>query len=445
MEQKVFAYIQQHALLSPGDHVTVAVSGGADSMALLTALLVLRERLGVTVSAAHFHHGIRGEEADRDAAFVQHFCNEHHIPVTVGHGDAPAYADTTGASLEEAARILRYAFFDTLSADKIATAHTADDNAETVLLHLLRGTGLRGMTGIPVQRGRFIRPLLCVTREEVEAYLVQTDVLHVEDSTNADNDCVRNRLRHGVLPLLKQENPSFVQGLLRTGEVLRQEDDYLSAEASAASNACRTGEGWSCQALLALGPVLRRRALLGMLRELSLENPAQAHLEALEQLLVAASPSAGVSLPGGWTAQRQYDRLLFSQEKPAQICPEKPLMIPGDTILSEIGLKIRAKVTENSNNTKKNDFTFAFRYDMIAATEWSVRSRQIGDTLLLPGGHRSLKRLMIDRKVPRSQRDALPVVLCDGQVAGVLGLAVSEDFRPCDGEAALLLTLIPDP
>lgn len=440
VEQKLLSFCKQNALLLPGDRVCVAVSGGADSMALLTALLALRERLGITVCAAHFHHGLRGQEADRDAEFVSDWCRAHDVPCAVGRGDTQKRAAETGESLEEAARALRYAFFETLDADKIATAHTADDNAETVLLHLLRGTGLRGLAGIPARRGRFVRPLLALTREDVEIYLRSHGVPHVEDSSNAADDCVRNRLRHRVLPLLRAENPAFAQSVLREGRILRQEDDYLSALAAAAEEGCRDNGGWSCRALSALEPVLRHRVLLGMLRALPLENPSQVHLQALERLIASASPSASCTLPEGWTARRENDRLVLDRAD-FPVCPTAPLNIPGVTVLSEIGLQIRAFVTENSNFAKKNAFTFAFRYDMIAASAWSVRARQVGDSLRLPGGSRSLKRLLIDRKVPRAQRDALPVVLCGGRVAGVLGLAVSEDFLPPAGQPALLLTL----
>ena len=445
MEQQILSFIRQHGLVQPGEHVIAAVSGGADSMALLSALLQLREPLGITVSAAHFHHGIRGEAADRDAEFVRAWCQAQGIDCVIGHGDAPAHARRTGKSLEEAARELRFSFLLNLDADKIATAHNADDNAETMLPHLLRGTGLRGMGGIAPQSGRVIHPLLPVTRAEIEAYLKQNGIPHIEDETNAGDDCVRNRLRHHVLPLLKAENPGFLQTAARTGALLRQEDAYLSGLAAKAGADCRDADGWSCSRLCALDPVLRRRVLLSVLRGLDLENPSAVHLEALDRLVCSPAPSAGVTLPEGWRAARVYDRLVIRRAEAPQSCPTRQLNVPGETLLPEISAKIVAIVTENSNFPQKNDFTFALRCDRIAANVWSVRSRQPGDRLLLPGGHRTLKKLMIDRRIPKSQRDALPVILCGDQIAGVLGLAVSEDFRPLPDQPVLLLNWTQNP
>ena len=443
MEQQVFDFIRKNALFSSGNRVAAAVSGGADSMALLTVLLSLRDRLGIRVTVAHFHHGLRGEEADRDAAFVQAYCEEHRIPFVLGRGDVRQRAEETGESIEEAARALRLGFLESLEADRIATAHNADDNAETVLLHLLRGTGLRGLAGIPVKRERYVRPLLGCSREEILRYLSEKGVPHIEDSSNEADGCLRNRLRHHVLPLLKAENPGFLQTLSRSGEILRQEDDYLSSLASEAGKACLADNCLSCERLLDLDPVLRRRVLLGQLRELSLENPSAIHLEALEQLILSPSPSASLSLPEGWTAIREYDRLRFVSTQNTTCCPSVSLKIPGDTILSEIGLKISAKVTENSNFGQKNAFPFAFRYDMISASAWRVRARQPGDTLLLRQGHRTLKRLLIDRKIPKHQRDQLPVLLCGDRIAGIPGLIVSRDFLPVPGHPVLELTLTP--
>ena len=197
-------------LIPSGSRVLCAVSGGADSMCLLH-LLSAREDL--TVLAAHYEHGLRGEESLRDADFVAAWCAQRGIPCTVEHGDAAAYARDHGMGIEEAARELRYAFLertaDALNCDRIATAHNADDNAETLLLNLCRGAGTAGLRGIPPRRGRIVRPLLDCTREEIEATLRDAGVPHVEDGSNRSLDYRRNRLRHQVLPLLRDLNPRF--------------------------------------------------------------------------------------------------------------------------------------------------------------------------------------------------------------------------------------------
>lgn len=202
MRDKVLRWCRENALLAPGQTVFCAVSGGADSVAMLHILCSLREALGMTVSAAHFNHRLRGAESDRTKPLSGSSATIGACRWPRPPGDAAARARETGESLEEAARNLRYAFFASLG-QAVATAHTADDNLETMLLNFLRGTGLTGLGGIPPKRDFLVRPILCCTRQEVLAYLDAHRLPHVEDSTNAADDCVRNRLRHNVLPLLK--------------------------------------------------------------------------------------------------------------------------------------------------------------------------------------------------------------------------------------------------
>ena len=438
MEKKVFRFLQDNALIFPGDDVTVALSGGADSVALLWVLRKLAPELGITLRAAHFHHGLRGAEADRDADFCRELCRAWNIPFSLGRGDAAGRAAETGESTEEAARVLRYAFLQGAAPGKLATAHNADDNAETILLHLLRGTGLRGLGGIPIRRENIIRPLLSCTRAEIEALLEREGLPHVEDGTNAEDDCVRNRLRHRVLPLLQAENPALSRTLGRTAALLREEDDFLSRLASHAAEECRTAEGWSCARLLGLEPVLLRRVLLGMLTELGLEDPSLAYVGTLERLL-AAGPSAAVSLPGGRTARRRYDLLTFADAEAPAPLEELPLPVPGCVELPGGFGRIRCFVTKNLNLRKKNLTTFALKCDMIAALGLQVRGRRPGDRLTLAGGTKSLKALMIDRKIPARLRDAVPVVTVNGKPIAVFGIGADPAWTAGDGEAAVII------
>ena len=287
-----------------------------------------------------------------------------------------------------------------------------------------------------------MRPLLGCTRAEIEAYLAAQGVGHREDGTNADDGCVRNRLRHHVVPLLLAENPNLCATVARSCALVREEDAYLSRLAAEALAGCVREDGWSCAALRGLEPVLRRRALLGILTALRTEDPARQSVAALEALILSDRPHARRTLSGGLRAERSCDLLTVTQGPPPA-CPTLPLTVPGETVLFPEGWRIRANFTENSNISAKNLTTLARRGWMIAAASWSVRARQSGDTLLLPGGHRSVKRLMIDRRIPAQRRGQLPVVLCDGQPVGVLGLALSEDRRARPGEPALVLELLP--
>ena len=235
----MLSWCRRQSLFSKGDRVICAVSGGADSMALLWCLHSLQTELSIRVEAAHFNHRLRGAESDRDEAFVRAFCAERGIALTVG----AAPEGSCGASgVEETARRLRYAFFETLDCDKLATAHNANDNAETVLLNLLRGAGLRGLCGIPPVRGRIVRPLLFASRPEILEFLRAERISFVEDSTNALDDCLRNRLRHRVLPLLYAETPELPARLTEQTLLLRSEDEYLDALAQALLEKARAGE-----------------------------------------------------------------------------------------------------------------------------------------------------------------------------------------------------------
>lgn len=437
MEQKILQVLSAQALVARGDRVTVALSGGADSMALLTILLRLKDRLGITVCAAHFHHGLRGEEADRDEDFVRRWCAEQGVALTVGRGDTKARAAQTGESPEEAARILRYAFFDGLDTDKLATAHTANDNAETLLLHLLRGTGPRGLCGIPARRGKYIRPLLSVSREEIEAYLSEQSIPHREDSTNAQDGCVRNRVRHRILPELLRENPRFLEAAGRTAAFQTQEDAFLSGLAAAAEADCRDADGYDCKKLRSLHPVLLRRVLMGLLREHRVEDPSFRYVQALERLVHTDRPSASVCLPDGLTARREYDRLLLSRAEEKTFAP-LTLSIPGDGRLPELGLTVRCFVTENLQSFRKKTNTICLKYDMMTETV-TLRPRRIGDALHLQGGTKTVKKLMIDRRIPAVKRDLYPVIELDSTVAAVAFVRTDTAFLPEAGKPVLVM------
>ena len=444
MEDKVYRFIEKYKLLETGDDVTVALSGGADSVALLWVLRRLAPRLGITLRAAHFHHGIRGEEADRDEEFCRELCARWDIPYSLGRGDVPARAAETGESLEEAARVLRYAYLTKAAPGKLATAHNADDNAETILLRLLRGTGLRGLGGIPPRRENIVRPLLSCTRAEIEALLAAQGLPYMEDSSNSNDDCLRNRLRHKVLPLLRAENPNLAETFGRSAALIREEDACLSRLAARASEACREGEGWSCARLLALDHVLRRRILLSSLRDLGLENPAAIYVDALESLL-SAGPSAQIDLPGGRAARREYDLLCFTRREVSAILPEQKLTVPGTTVLPDGLGEIVCFVTKNSYFSKKNLTTFALKCDMIAPCEFWVRGRRSGDLLSLPGGTKSLKALMIDKKIPACLRNTIPVITWNDQPIAVFGVGADPAHTAAPNEEAVVVAYIPTP
>lgn len=443
MRDKLLRWCREQALLESGAHIVCAVSGGADSVAMLHVLHTLRQELSLTLSAAHYNHHLRGAESDRDEAFVRALCRQLDIPLTVSGGDVRAYAVQSGRSVEEAARSLRYAFLEGLG-PTVATAHTADDNLETVLLNLTRGTSLRGLCGIPPKRERIVRPMLCLTRREIEAYLTENALAHVEDSTNAAPDARRNRIRQEVVPLLRRENPSLALTALRGSLLLRQDEDYLERAAEAALRDAETDGCWSCASLRAQPEALFSRAVRMLLRTISVPKLTSAHIRAVCGIIAADAPSARVSLPGGFAAERVYDCLRLSREAaPAAWTPVR-LLTDGSTELRALGLRIRCHVVEKLEKSQENrnsPCTFACKCAMMEPETLTARPRAEGDTMRLAGGSRTLKRLMIDRKIPAAQRGRLPVIADSGGVLAVYGVGADAGRAAHEGDRAVIIEI----
>ena len=302
--------ISRYDMLPKGSRVLCAVSGGADSMALLHWMKQNEEKLEITVLAAHFEHGIRGEESLRDQRFVESFCRERDIPVFTGRGDVPVYASENGLGLEEAARDLRYAFLEEAAeqnhCDRIATAHNADDNAETVLLNLIRGAGTAGLSGIPPVRGIIVRPLLSTTREEIEQYLESNGIPHVEDSSNGTDACSRNLLRHHVMPVLKEINPAVERAVLRTGELLRVDEELLDELAESFISRHFDGESVPAKGLAALPGAVQSRVI----RRLCPERLGIVHTRDIMKL-ATGTELAYLDVPGA-RIRRQKGRIYFT-------------------------------------------------------------------------------------------------------------------------------------
>ncbi len=437
MRAKLLSYCREQGLFLPGETVICGVSGGADSMAMLHCLYGLQEELDIRVEAAHFNHLLRGEESQGDQVFVINFCKEYGIPLHLGCGDVATYAKEEKLGMEEAARHCRYRFFSTLGG-KLATAHTADDNAETVLMHLLRGSGLRGLCGISPLSGRLCRPMLCVTRQEVLDYLSSRGLSHREDSSNQDLSYTRNRLRHRILPLLREEQPGLTQQLLKQSALLQGEDALLDRMAQGYLHPHSDGS-YAIAPLLNAPDPLQKRALRLMVGQYLPQDLSLVHICALQKLLTASCPSASVDLPTGLQARRSYDRLRFCREQNSPL-QSHSLQIPGTTELEEAALKIRCEIQENFTQQTNTPFHFALKYDMIPQGKLSLRSRREGDRLKLPNGHsKSLKKLMIDKKIPLEQRERLPVFLTGDRIVAVADLGCDPDFRPQEGEPALLI------
>ena len=445
--------IDEYDMLPPGCTVVCAVSGGADSICLLHRLNQLRAIRPFTLVAAHYNHHLRGAESDRDEAFVKRWVEDWCGPdpaagqpplpavrLITGGGDVSGEAKRLGLGLEETARRMRYAFLEeaarAVGADRIATAHTADDNAETVLLHLIRGSGLQGLTGIRPRQGRLVRPLLTTTRREIEDYLELYHIPHVEDSTNQDDAYTRNQVRHQVIPLLDEINPWFVPRMADTIRYLRSDNDYLSAQAAAvgrrvARRSRPAGDGGLSisAALLASQPdpiaVRIVSCLLGRLGEFQFRA---AHLTAVVALSRSPAPSGAVSLPHSLTARRVYGELILVRgaRRSPPFAPVS-LSVPGEAVLPSIGWTIacrRAEAPEQPPDTPDHFFLDPSRL----TGPLVIRPRLTGDTITLPRRRaKTVKKLLIDAKVPRWDRDRLPLL---ADASGPLWLA---GFGPDQG------------
>ncbi len=403
MLNKLLKFIRQQDLIAPGDTVVCALSGGADSVAMLFAFYLLKEKLDIRLEAAHFNHHLRGEESDRDETFVRSLCDHYEIPLYIGSAEVSAGKK----GLEAAARDARYGFLRSLSG-KIATAHTADDNAETVLMRLIRGTGLKGLGGIPPVSGKVIRPMLGITRQDVEGFLEEWCLGHIEDSSNAGDLFLRNRIRHHVMPLLASENPRIAENLSAMALRLREEEAFLAS--------CLEESMPGVETLRSMPKAKRSRYLERFLKENGVKEPEDSHIALAESLVFSDKPSAAAHFPGNITIARNYDQLEVLEEKSELAewilpCPGK-IEIPGFTVSC-----ISAEEILNTED----------RITVCPVGEMILRSRKSGDEIRLPGGRKSLKKLFIDRKIPAAQRSRLPVLADENGILGVYSIGVNLD------------------
>ena len=408
-----------------GDRVLCAVSGGADSMYLLCRML----EAGFPVVCAHFDHGMRGEESARDAAFVAAFCAARGVPCAVGCGSV------TGGEAE--ARQARYAFLERCADEHgcrwIATAHTADDNAETLLLQLARGTGLRGLGGIPPVRGRLLRPMLDVTRAEVEAWLSEHEIPYVQDSTNASDAYARNRVRREAIPAMRSVNEAFARHTVQTAELLREDEAFLTALAEAFVR--EQGNAPATAALAALARPVRAR-VFGLLADTPLEH---CHVEALHALC-CGTEAAELSLPNGMRAVRESGRISFSVVE-AEPWPETPLL-PGQTVRGPNGAAVTLSEPVPAAEHSGDSASFYFKCSAICG-KLIITPPKNGDSLRVAGRGctKKLSDLLREAGVPRSARTGVAVLRDEAGVAAVFGVGMAQRLAAKIGDPAVLASL----
>ncbi len=477
---RVLRTIRRHALVPPGGRVLAAVSGGADSVALVHILRELEAGGHVeVVGIAHFNHQLRGAESDADEAFCRCLAAALNLPIECGAGDVRAAAAAQGRSIEDAARVLRYAFLeraaDSRSADAVAVGHTRDDQAETFLLRLLRGSGARGLAGILPRAGRIVRPLLETPRSELRTYAARRGLASREDATNQDLRIPRNRVRHELLPYLEREfSPGIAAVLAREAASAREDEDYIGLGATDLSRSIvlrKEGEDGTVDTHVdAVALASLPRAIAARVARTALQDQAPGvfigfdHIDGLLQFARHGRAGAALSLPGQQAVHTGKAVRLGPEPtrplpgpRPIRSAPANefsfPLSIPGEVRLDKQGWTISAALVgadpgggEAPGIGSRDVAADAVVSVEVAADPLSlplcVRSRRAGDRFdpSRPGGGKKLKDFLIDRKIPRECRDSLPLVVDGaGRVVWVVGHSLAADFRVTSRSRGVIL------
>jgi tRNA(Ile)-lysidine synthase len=445
MLAKVLQTIHKYNMLSHGERVLVGISGGPDSVALLHVLKQIEKDMGIEIYAAHVHHGIRGTVADQDAEFVAQLCQQWNVPLFVERVDVPRLADEGGLTLEEAGRIVRYRFFEKVLQDvrghKVALGHNRDDQAETILHHILRGTGMQGLQGIkPVRQNKFIRPLIEVSRAEIEEYCHQNGLEFRVDATNRDVAYTRNRIRHELIPYIKQHfNPNIVDALVRMGAIIRDEEeflqDYCQKEYDRLVRAFSQNElRIDLDGFLARPIAVKRRVLRMALMAIggTLDEIGANHVEDVLDMAFNSTTGAMLTLPNDIRVLKDYDSIVVwrGEFRPAVPLFEYSLDIPGRVIIKECGIEITAQWVQHKEVSFSSPWRAYIDGDVIKG-RLRVRNRRQGDRFKPFGmeGTKRLKEYFIDRKVPRHERDGIPLVVDEKNIIWVVGWQIHDDYK----------------
>ena len=458
VEKKVQEYCNKHHMLEKGDHVVLGVSGGADSVCLLFVLLALKKELDLSLCVVHVNHGIR-QDAAEDAEYVRKLCQNAEIPFYLFEKDIPTIARERGCSEEEAGRQVRYEAFEEIAdkhhCTKIAVAHNSNDRAETMLFHLFRGTGLTGLASIRPVREKIIRPILCLDRTQIEAYLAQKQIAYRHDSTNDSDDYTRNKIRHNILPYAEQEIvKGSVANMNRSADILAETENYIEEQVEHAFLKCVTKAGQespvycvSTKAFLQEHILIQKRLILRLLKGLSPmhKDITAIHVEGILSLFQETG-NRTIHLPYHIRGSRQYEEVILERELSGQaVSKEQPIMIDL-TILTEEevsfslgrGRKVYLSVIKcgkegiNCKDIPQNQYTKWFDCDKIKKC-LTLRTRQSGDFFSIKSQeelqHKKLKDYMISEKIPKKRRDELPLLAEGSHVLWLVGYRISEYYK----------------
>jgi tRNA(Ile)-lysidine synthase len=447
LTSKVKQTVERFCMLKPGDRVVVAVSGGPDSVCLLSVLQALAKDLNLVLHVAHLDHLFRGKESADEALFVAGLAEKLGIPATIGKIDVPAFCRERGLSSQEGARTARYDFFsrvvEATRASRIATGHTADDQAETFLMRLLRGAGVSGLSGIPPVRENIIRPLIEVTRQEVLEHIKEAGLAFVTDPSNSKPAYTRNKIRLDVLPVLKQFNPRLIETLASEAALLRDEDEAMEACLARLVPGIISREKdfvvFKREEFNALPQAFRRRLFKRAVDLAGAESSGLSSVQIDEALAFMAGAGVGraMRLPHGLTVEREYGKFIISLQA-ASLAFSHTLALPGTTRIPEIGIEVETTVRETRDDGRERRDERAENYLWHAEFDYAkimlplmIRSRLRGDRFCptgMGGRSKKLQDYFVDEKLPRRKRDAVPLLVSGDDVLWVAGLRTDERF-----------------
>ncbi|MEW9081739.1 tRNA lysidine(34) synthetase TilS [Caldanaerobacter subterraneus] len=442
MIEKVLRTIEKYNMIEKDDKIVMGISGGPDSLCMLDVLFNLKGKFNLKLYVVHVNHMIRGEDAKKDAEFVENLCKDLDLPFFLFEENVPYLAKKMGLSEEQAGRYVRYkAFEETLKrvgGNKIAVAHNKNDVAETVLLNILRGTGLRGLIGIKPVNGNIIRPLIEIERREIEKYLKDKNLHPRIDHTNYEDLYTRNKIRLKVIPYIEEVfKIDLVENLSRMAAILLEEDDYLEAKCEEVFNQICEINGEEIKvdvdALKSQHTAIKRRLVRRMYFYVKGETDGleYGHVEDVLNLLDKPT-SSKIDLPFEIEALKMYNNLVIRKKKTKEKVKFKEVLkIPGVTTIEGIG-KFKAYVVDISqvDDFNKGEYIKFFDYDKIKG-EIVVKSREDGDRFSPLGmrGTKKLKEFFIDEKIPREERDYIPLVAIGKEIVWVVGYRMSEKFK----------------
>ena len=431
MTDKVLKTVSKHHMVSAGETVGIGLSGGADSVALTHILSENKDVLGIkSIKAIHIHHGIRGKEADRDMEFSQNLCEKLNIEFLCFKADVPAEARKTGESLEECARRIRYSFFAECGCDKIATAHNLNDNMETFLLNLTRGTSLSGLCSIPYTRDIYIRPLLDCTRAEIERYNRENGLSFVTDSTNLCDDYSRNKIRHNILPRLFEINPSFDKSFQRCLDSVYLAEDYFTETARDLLNSARSGEDYDCSVFENSHNALKYRVISMILKEKNAKNINRKHIESVAAVI---KTGGSVDINGGLTVTVERKMLSFGKTKATDYF-EFPTDIKSGIIETPVGIyAVNTHFKKDLQNLNKETVDNFIDCDKITGVLY-FRNRREGDKYRQAGRGvtKTLKDLFNESKTPVCERSKMLILSDDSGIVWTEFFGVSQRCKVTD-------------